>query len=91
VENSAQLENDFIGHVGKEGDTKDRHLKDAKDGGVEDFPPMEAERGGDVHIRINVVDVVKTPKQGIFMINLMPVIKGPIKEEEAENQLEPTG
>ena len=91
VEHGAQLENDFIDHIGKEGDAEDCHLEDPKDGGVEDFPPVEAEGGGDIHIRIDVVHVVKAPEQGIFMIDFMPVIKGPVQEEEAKDELEPAG
>ena len=52
---------------------------------------MEAEGGGDVHIRIDVVDVMEPKQQGVFVINFMPVVKGPVQEEEAKDELKPAG
>ena len=80
VEHGAQLEDDLVGYIGEQGDAEDRHLEDPKNSGIEDFPPMEAEGGGDVHVRVDVVDVVKAPEQGILMVDLVPVIKGPVQE-----------
>ena len=91
VEHGAYLEDNLVGNIGKERDAEDRHLEDPKDGGIEDFPPVEAEGGGDVHIRVDMVDVVKAPEQGIFMVDFMPVIKGPVQKEEAKDELEPAG
>ncbi len=56
----AQLEEDFVDDVGEERDAENSHLDDSEKGGVEDFQPVEAEGGGDVHIRVDVVDVMKT-------------------------------
>ena len=54
------------------GEPHEAHLQDPERGGVEDFPEMEAERGGHVQVRVHVVHVVEAPQQGAQVVETVP-------------------
>ena len=50
---------------------------------------MEAKSGGDVEIRIDVMNIVETPEHRNFVVQHMPVVKTQIQQEKAKNELHP--
>ena len=52
---------------------------------------MEAEGGGDVHVRVGVVDVVEAPEEGPGVVEAVPVVEGEVHEEDAGGHLDPEG
>jgi hypothetical protein len=91
VEHGAAVEHQFIDQVGEGQDTDEDHLEEAEDGGIEHFAEVEAEGGGDVHVRVGVVDVVEAPEEGPGVVEAVPVVEGEVHEEDAGGHLEPEG
>ncbi len=55
------------------GNSNQADLHDAKRGGAEHFPKMKTKSGGNIQVRVNVVDVVEAPKEQDFVIQKVPV------------------
>src|SRR6266496_5044133 len=76
------LERELIGGIRPKGDAQQGNLQDTKSGGEGDFAKMKAEGGGDVEVGVHMMDVVKAPEDGNFVISPVPIIKGDVHEQE---------
>src|SRR5918995_366222 len=52
---------------------------------------MEAEGGGDVQIRIDVMDVVEAPEPGHVMVGQVPIVKRQVQQQKPQGKLEGRG
>jgi len=75
------LKHQFISHKGWHRNSNQRDLDNAEGGGHEDFAKVESEAGGDVEIRIKMVDVVKSPEKGNPMVGDMPPVEAEVEQE----------
>ena len=49
---------------------------------------VKAEGCRDIQVRVNVVDIVKTPKEREGVIDPMPIVKGKVHEQEPNHHFE---
>ena len=62
------------------------HLKETETGRERDLTEMEAEGGGNVQVRVNVVDIVKAPEKWHSMISQVPVVEREIHQQKAKHE-----
>src|SRR6266705_2576010 len=80
------FEGELIYREGQWRDTEQYNLNDSKTGRQRDFAEVKAECSGNVEVRVDVVDVMKAPKNGDLVIGLVPIIKRQVQEYEADDE-----
>src|SRR5262249_11290372 len=91
VKERVGLKDQFVGRERRKRDADEAHLDDAEHRRKEHFAKVKAEAGGNVEIRINVMNVVESPQPRDLVVREMPVVKVQIEEQESGNQLRPRG
>ena len=82
MEERAELKRDLVDHVSRQRRPDQEHLSDAKSSREADLDEVKAECGGHVQIRIDVVDIVKSPEKRNLVISSVPKIKTQIQQQK---------
>src|SRR5262249_48606726 len=85
------LENYFVERESRQRGANQEHLGDAEERREQDLAKMEAKPGRDIELRIDVVDVMKTPEKGNSMIKQVPIIEAQIEQQKGHEELHPRG
>src|SRR5882672_4688916 len=84
-----RLKHKFVDCECGERDADEAHLGHAKERGQEYFAEVETESGRDIESGVDMVNVMKTPKEWKSMVNLMPIIETQIEKDERDEKLGP--
>src|SRR5207249_3524496 len=87
MEERVCVEGYFVNAERPAGEPNEADLCDAKSGRHRDFTKMKPKAGGNIEVRVDVVDVVKTPEKRHTVIGDVPIVKSKVHEEKAENEL----
>ena len=75
VKEHLNLKNELIDSKCPRRRADETHLKKTENDRERDLTEMEAEGGGNIQIRIGVMDIVKTPEKRHSMVSQVPIIE----------------
>jgi len=84
-----QLKGDLIDRIGPCRNANKTNLDNGKDARERDLAKVKSESSRDIQLRINMVNIVKTPKKRNSMVGNVPIVKGEIHEQKTHDQLNP--
>src|SRR6267378_5256095 len=89
MKNDFRLKRELIGRECPGRNANETHLDNGEAARERDLAEMKSERGGNVEIGIDMMNVVETPEKRQSMIGEMPVVKCKIHQQKTDRELRP--